>query len=153
MAIPARLAPLLKRVNPYVVTVARRVPPWVVITHVGRVSGRTFTTPLVAFAARRPLDPSVTTAPGVPVETKGVRDILVALPLPWGEDTDWAQNVLAAGTFTLTRRGIDYRVTDVQVVDAERAAALGVKAVAATNVLKVGKFVVGTLRRTVLPDI
>ncbi|PZR55338.1 hypothetical protein DNL40_02915 [Xylanimonas oleitrophica] len=153
MAVPARIAPVLQRINPYVVPLARRVPPWVVVHHVGRVTGRAFQTPVVAFAARAPLDPTVTAAPRTPVQTKSVRDILVALPLPWGEDTDWAQNALAAGAFTLTRQGTDYDVTDVRVVDAREAAALGVKASAATELLRVRAFLVGTLHRSVLPDI
>ncbi|QAY62235.1 hypothetical protein ET495_01925 [Xylanimonas allomyrinae] len=153
MAVSPRVAPLMKRVNPHMVKFAKRVPPWVVITHVGRVSHRTFTTPLVAFAAREPLDLSVTAAPGLPVETKGVRDILVAIPLPWGDDTDWAQNVLAAGRFELTRKGVTYSVTEPHVVDAEEASRVGVKAAAATRLLGVGTFLVGTLHTTTLPDL
>ncbi|WP_425954546.1 hypothetical protein [Xylanimonas sp. McL0601] len=153
MAISPRLAPLLKRVNPQMVKFARRVPPWVTITHVGRVSGRSFTTPLVAFAAREPLDLAVTAAPGIPVQTKGVRDILVAIPLPWGEDTDWARNVLHAGRFELTRKGTTYAVTEPHVVEADEAARVGVKAAAATRVFGVDKFIVGSLHKTVLPDL
>ncbi|GAB2459323.1 hypothetical protein [Xylanimonas ulmi] len=153
MAVNPRIAPLIKLVNPQMVKFAKRVPPWATITHVGRVSQRTFTTPVVAFAAREPLDLSVTAAPGLPVETKGTRDILVAIPMPWGQDTDWAQNVLAAGRFDLTRKGVTYSVAEPHVVDADEAARVGVKAAAATRLLGVGTFMVGTLRKTTLPDL
>lgn len=153
MALDPRLVPLVKRMNPHMVGFARRVPPFVTITHVGRTSGRVYTNPVVAFAAREPLDLSVTAAPGLPVQTKGVRDILVAIPLPYGDDTNWAQNVLHAGRFELTRKGVTYTVTEPRVIDAAEAARLGVKATMATNVIGVDKFLLGTLHRLKLPDL
>ncbi len=49
------------------------------VKHVGRHSGRTYTTPVVA---------------------KPLGDGFV-IPLPYGADVDWCRNVLAAGTCTL----------------------------------------------------
>lgn len=42
--------------------------------------------------------------------------------LPWGPQTNWVQNVLAARGCTITWKGRDYRVTDPLLVD--RAVAL-----------------------------
>lgn len=71
------------------------------IHHVGRRSGRHYSTPIVA----------------VPV----AHGFLV--PLPYGRGADWVRNVLAAGGATLTTSGHTYQVTHPTVVDA--AAALG----------------------------
>lgn len=110
MAIKPWVAPIAKRANPRMLAFARRVPPFVVIEHVGRVSGRTYRTPVVAFAVHDP-------------DSLGV---LVALPLPWGPDTDWARNVRRAGRFDLTRKGTRYTVTNPHVISAAEAADLGV---------------------------
>lgn len=37
--------------------------------------------------------------------------------LPWGSQTNWVQNVLAAKGRTITWKGRDYHVTDPQLVD------------------------------------
>jgi hypothetical protein len=44
--------------------------------------------------------------------------------LPWGRDTNWARNVMAAGGATLTWKGRDVWVTDPRIVDAAEAAAI-----------------------------
>lgn len=41
--------------------------------------------------------------------------------LPWGPDTNWAQNVLAAGGCTIRWKGFDYRATEPQLVDTQVA--------------------------------
>jgi deazaflavin-dependent oxidoreductase (nitroreductase family) len=64
------------------------------IHHVGRSSGRPFTTPVVA-------DP----VPGG-----------YAIPLPYGRTTDWCKNVLAAGQATLAARGTTVVVVEPEVV-------------------------------------
>lgn len=153
MALNPRLAPLVKQINPHLVGIARRVPPFVALRHVGRATGRRFTAPVVAFAGREPLDLSVTAAPGLPVETKAVRDILVTIPMPHGVDTDWVQNVLQAGRFELTRKGVTYQVTEPRVVDGAEAARVGVKAAVASKVLGIDQFLLGTLHRISLPDL
>jgi hypothetical protein len=144
MALPAPLRPVARRANPYVLRMAASVPPWVVVQHVGRRSGHAYRTPVVAFAARAPLD----AAPGRPVAVRGARDVLVYVPLPWGADTDWCRNVRAAGRFSLTRRGTEYLVDGIDVVDTAAAeAALGRRVTAAARTLGVRQVLRGTLHR------
>ncbi|MCL1872378.1 MAG: hypothetical protein FWF90_18470 [Promicromonosporaceae bacterium] len=141
MAINPRIAPLMRRVNPAMTKFAARVPPWVTLDHVGRKSGRTYTTPLVAFAVRDP-------------EAADVHQILVAFPLPWGPDTDWARNVLHAGRCEFTRRGVRYQVTDPHVVDLAEAARLGVRVAAAMEPAHLERqFLVGAVHRAVIPEL
>lgn len=103
MAAPDLVVKAAKVLNPWVLRVAGRVPPWVVLHHVGRRSGAGYRTPLVAFAAR-------------PEE-----QVLAVLPLPWGSGTDWARNTMSAGTVRLTRGGHDFVVKDVRLVPAYEA--------------------------------
>jgi deazaflavin-dependent oxidoreductase (nitroreductase family) len=103
MAAPEFVVQAGKVLNPWVLRVAGRVPPWVVLHHVGRKSGKEYHTPLVAFAARPE------------------QEIVVVLPLPWGSGTDWARNTMGAGTVRLTRGGTDFLVKDVRLVPAYEA--------------------------------
>jgi deazaflavin-dependent oxidoreductase (nitroreductase family) len=64
------------------------------IRHTGRTSGRPYGTPVTATP----------TADG----------FLIALP--YGRRADWVRNVLAAGGATLVRDGVEYTVTDPEVV-------------------------------------
>lgn len=103
MAAPDLVVRAGKIVNPWMVRIAGRVPPWVVLHHVGRRSGKAYNTPLVAFAARPE------------------HEIVAVLPLPWGSGTDWARNTMSAGTVRLTRGGTDFVVKDVRLVPAYEA--------------------------------
>ncbi len=103
MAAPDFVVQAAKVLNPWVLRVVGRVPPWVVLHHVGRRSGAEYRTPLVAFAAR-------------PDE-----QVLAVLPLPWGSGTDWARNTMSAGTVRLTRAGSEFVVKDVRLVPAYEA--------------------------------
>jgi hypothetical protein len=47
----------------------------------------------------------------------------VMIGLPWGVDTNWARNVVAAGGASLTWKGREVWVTDPRIVDAAEAAA------------------------------
>lgn len=76
---------------------ARGVRP--VITHVGRVSGETYRTPLDAHAV-----------------DGGYVFILV-----YGSGSDWVRNVLAAGRARLTVAGEEVELTAPRVVDAAEA--------------------------------
>lgn len=79
-----RLARLNRSVaNPVVRLFAGRLPPFAVVRHRGRRSGRDFATPVLAFA----------TADGLVV---GVL---------YGTSSDWVRNVLAAGAVRVKRRG------------------------------------------------
>ena len=66
-----------------------------VLTHIGRISGRTYRTPLDAH----------------PVE-HGYLFILV-----YGSESDWVRNVLAAGHARLTIEGEDVELTTPRLVD------------------------------------
>lgn len=103
MSAPDLVVQAAKVLNPWMLRVAGSVPPWVVLHHVGRKSGKEYTTPLVAFAAR-------------PDE-----QILAVLPLPWGSGTDWARNTMSSGTVRLTRAGSEFLVKDVRLVPAYEA--------------------------------
>ncbi len=103
MAAPEFVVQAGKVLNPWVLRVAGRIPPFVVLHHVGRRSGKEFRTPLVAFAARPE------------------QEIVAVLPLPWGSGTDWARNTMSAGTVRLTRGGSEFLVKDVRLVPAYEA--------------------------------
>ena len=103
MAAPEFVVQASKVVNPWVLRAAGRVPPFVVLHHAGRKSGKEYITPLVAFAARPE------------------QEILAVLPLPWGSGTDWARNTMSAGTVRLTRGGSEFLVKDVRLVPAYEA--------------------------------
>lgn len=98
MKAPRALARFNRRVsNPIQMAWAPWLPPFAVIEHTGRKTGTAYRTPVSAFA-------------------KGDR---VGILLPYGDDTDWIRNVLAAGQCTLQRKRRKYTVTDVQVVPAD----------------------------------
>jgi deazaflavin-dependent oxidoreductase (nitroreductase family) len=65
-----------------------------VVHHIGRASGRAYATPIEA----------------IPVEDGFV------VSLPYGMQSDWLRNVLAAGGGTVERDGVRHTVTDPQVV-------------------------------------
>ncbi|MEV4701879.1 hypothetical protein [Actinoplanes sp. NPDC049316] len=67
--------------------------------HVGRRSGREYTTPVVAE----------------PVEGGFV------IPLPYGTDVDWLRNLLAAGRATIDVYGVGYTIGEFRVIDAAQA--------------------------------
>ena len=92
---------VVKRVNGVLTPLAARgvIGVWAVIHHTGRRSGKTYATPIA-------------------VETLGDAFII---GLPYGEGVDWCRNVLAAGTATITWRGVDHRVAKPEIID--RAAA------------------------------
>jgi deazaflavin-dependent oxidoreductase (nitroreductase family) len=67
-----------------------------IVHHVGRQSGRAYTTPVVAWP---------------------IADGFI-MSLPYGVDTDWCRNVLAAGQGTIDWHGRTYRVSRPEVIDA-----------------------------------
>lgn len=68
--------------------------PTSVVEHVGRTSGRRYETPVVATAI----------------------DGGYAIALPYGPNTDWLKNVLAAGTATLRSGGAVHQLEQPRVV-------------------------------------
>jgi deazaflavin-dependent oxidoreductase (nitroreductase family) len=76
MPLPRSLARFNRVVtNRVFAPLAGRVPPWIVLEHVGRRSGRSYRTVLMGFPRRG--------------------DMIVALT--YGPETDWLRNALAAG--------------------------------------------------------
>jgi deazaflavin-dependent oxidoreductase (nitroreductase family) len=102
---PEPVAALAKTVNPTIEKVANGFPPFAVVHHVGRTSGREYTTPVAAFAGRDP----------------DSAEILAVIPLPWGPRTDWMRNVTGAGSFELTRGSTTFHVDLLRVLSAEEA--------------------------------
>ncbi|MGI8507211.1 MAG: nitroreductase family deazaflavin-dependent oxidoreductase [Solirubrobacteraceae bacterium] len=83
--------------NPIQSQYAWLLPPWVVICHRGRRSGRRYRTPVNAFRSGSTL-------------------VVVML---YGEESDWVRNVLAAGAggAQVVRAGRTHDLLDAQVVD------------------------------------
>lgn len=71
------------------------VVPWAVVLHRGRKTGNLYRTPVVAFR----------------------RGGLIAIPLPYGPQTQWLHNLIAAGEGSLRRGGRVFGMTDFRVVD------------------------------------
>ena len=75
--------------NPLFLRVASRLPWFAIVSHVGRKSGRAYRTPVNAFRA-------------------GGGYII---GLTYGPESDWVQNVLAAGSCELLTRGRRVRLS------------------------------------------
>jgi deazaflavin-dependent oxidoreductase (nitroreductase family) len=71
-----------------------------IVRHVGRTTGRSYETPVEAFAI----------------------DDGFIISLPYGPDTDWLKNVLAAGSATIVDEGSTYRVDQPELVPSTVAA-------------------------------
>lgn len=80
---------------------AGRLPPWAVIVHRGRRSGREYETPVLAWR----------------------RGDHLVVHLYYGADADWVRNVLAAGEATVLRSGSRLALRDPKVVEADTAGA------------------------------
>jgi deazaflavin-dependent oxidoreductase (nitroreductase family) len=78
------------------------LPPWAVILHRGRRSGRAYRTPVLAFRQDRTL--------------------IVALL--YGEESDWLRNLRAAGGGLIVRAGRTYELGRPRVVETDAAAEL-----------------------------
>lgn len=70
-----------------------------VVRHVGRRSGRSYATPIVADR---------------------VGDTLL-VPLPYGTQLDWVRNVLTAGRAEIVHKGQTYRVSSPELLDYTQA--------------------------------
>ena len=84
--------------NPLTLRLARSsVGPFSIVRHVGRRSGKTYETPIIA---RRVQD-------GFMIE------------LTYGPDVDWHKNVIAAGHCTLIWHGREYPISSIEPVETE----------------------------------
>lgn len=96
MSLPRSLARFNKKVTNRIQGLwAPWLPPWAVIVHKGRKSGREYQTPVLAFRS----------GPHV------------AVILFYGERAEWLRNVLAAGSAQVRRAGGVARLTNPRVVD------------------------------------
>jgi deazaflavin-dependent oxidoreductase (nitroreductase family) len=77
----------------------RWFPPWAIVRHRGRKSGRQLAVPVAI----------VTTADGFIIN------------LPWGAGTNWVRNVLAADGCTLRWKGAEHPADRPRIVDAAEA--------------------------------
>jgi deazaflavin-dependent oxidoreductase (nitroreductase family) len=107
-------------VNPIQLSYAWLVPPWTVIVHRGRRSGRVYRTPVGAFKHGRTL----------------------AVVILYGERSDWVKNVLAGGA-QVVRGGRTYELERPRVMDVRGAAGISPLARAAGRLS--GKLLVGSL--------
>ena len=84
--------------NRFTMTFAgRRRSPYTVMYHVGRISGRTYATPVLAM-----LD-----------------DAHFIIPLPYGKDVDWCRNIMAADGCLVEYQGAVYRAADPEIISPE----------------------------------
>jgi deazaflavin-dependent oxidoreductase (nitroreductase family) len=102
-ALARRIAHFNKRVtNRITRPLAPHLPGFGVVVHTGRRSGRSYETPVNIFT----------------------RDDGFVIALTYGTQSDWVQNVLAAGGCELVSRGRRYRLVDPEIThDESRAAA------------------------------
>lgn len=75
------------------------LPPWAIVVHTGRKSGKTFETPVTAL------------------HSKDAAGEHISVILMYGSRTDWMRNLFAAGECELRRAGHRYRVSSPRVVD------------------------------------
>ncbi|MFB8006297.1 nitroreductase family deazaflavin-dependent oxidoreductase [Nocardia sp. NPDC056000] len=94
---------------------AGKIPPYSVIHHSGRKSGRPFRTPVLAAH----------------------RGNLLIVPLLYGDRSDWVRNVLAANGGEVTHRRRTRKFTSPRVLDAAGATTLPFPAPLFTRLLKI----------------
>jgi len=79
----------------------RWLPLYGILRHTGRKSGKAYSTPVVAL--------------GTPAG--------FIIPLPFGDATQWAKNLFAAGGGSIRYGGREYRIGDPRVVELDVAGA------------------------------
>lgn len=99
VTLPRRLARFNRVItNPIQGQWAWLLPPWAVVCHRGRRSGRVYRTPVLAFK-------------------KGP---VLAIVVLYGEESDWVRNVVAGGG-RVVRGGRTYELINPRVLDADAA--------------------------------
>jgi deazaflavin-dependent oxidoreductase (nitroreductase family) len=95
MQIPRAVVAFNKAVNnPLQGTYAWALPPWAVVLHRGRRSGKTYRTPVIAYTGHG----------------------IAAVPVFYGEGSDWVRNLMAARGGALTRRARTLRLSNPRLV-------------------------------------
>jgi len=87
--------------NPIMGPLARVMPPLAVVHHVGRTSGRNYSTPVVAFRSRERF----------------------VIPMTYGRDVDWARNIVKAHGCQIEQMGRRFTVLNPRVADFKTAEA------------------------------
>ena len=85
--------------NPIMGPLARVMPPLAVLHHVGRTSGRNYSTPVVAFRSRERF----------------------VIPMTYGRDVDWARNIVKAHGCQMEQMGRRFTTSNSRVVDFDAA--------------------------------
>jgi deazaflavin-dependent oxidoreductase (nitroreductase family) len=85
--------------NPIMGPLARVMPPLAVVHHVGRTSGRNYSTPVVAFRSRKRF----------------------VIPMTYGRDVDWARNIVKAHGCQMEQMGRRFTTSNPRVVDFDAA--------------------------------
>lgn len=105
MEFPQSLARFNRRVtNPIQRMWAGRLPPFAIVEHVGRRSGKPYRTPVNVFST------NVDGKPGV------------AILLTYGPDRDWLKNLTAAGGGRMRHKGKSFGIADPHLVTKAEAA-------------------------------
>ncbi|MFH5211187.1 nitroreductase family deazaflavin-dependent oxidoreductase [Antrihabitans sp. NCIMB 15449] len=108
MQLPRAIASFNKYVTNHIQGLwAWLLPPWAVVHHTGRSSGRAFKTPIMGFK----------TPEGF------------AIPMLYGPQSQWVKNLLAAGGGEIQRGGKRFRLVDPRVVHASEITAKGIAGV------------------------
>ena len=81
---------------------AGRIPPFVLVSHTGRKSGKTYTVSLMAF------------------RSDDANRMVIALT--YGEATDWQRNIEAGGPASITSRGVTRPIVGLHIADRRDAA-------------------------------
>ena len=79
----------------------RWLPLWAILRHTGRTSGKSYSTPIAALRTREGF----------------------IIPLPFGDATQWARNLFAAGGGSIRSAGRDHQIDQPRVVEGETAEA------------------------------
>ncbi len=77
----------------------RLFPLWAVLRHRGRKSGKEYSIPVAVMASQGQF----------------------TIALPWGRETDWVRNTMAAQGCTIRWKGTDYACTNPTFVDKQEA--------------------------------
>ena len=102
MPLPDQLARFNRHVtNPVARTFAGRLPPFGLIIHHGRKSGKEYRTPIWVF----PAGDGFTVA------------------LTYGSERDWVRNIMAVESFQLVSRGTSHTLTEPTLIDTSRGLA------------------------------
>ncbi|WP_241245963.1 nitroreductase family deazaflavin-dependent oxidoreductase [Microbacterium sp. 4R-513] len=96
----------MKATQPIATALAGRrgFPLWAVVHHRGRKSGTDYATPVAIVPTMSPTD--------------------VLIGLPWGRDTNWARNVVAATSADVTWKGATHSTVSPRIIGPTEAAAL-----------------------------